>query len=196
MELIKQTIMIDQPFLETPRLRLRPLESSDAPAIQQEASVREIADTMISLPHPYPDGEAEQYIARQQTEREDGHSVTFAIEQKVKGELIGLVEIRNINRLHSQAELSFWLIVQAWGQGHMSEVVQVIVQYGLEALGLNRLYAYHMLRNPASGCVLEKNGFRQEGVLRQRVRKWGKFENVALWAILRQEWQDSKNKTE
>lgn len=196
MELIKQTIMIDQPFLETPRLRLRPLESSDAPAIQQEASVREIADTMISLPHPYPDGEAEQYIARQQTEREDGRSVTFAIEQKVKGELIGLVEIRNINRLHSQAELSFWLIVQAWGQGHMSEVVQVIVQYGLEALGLNRLYAYHMLRNPASGCVLEKNGFRQEGVLRQRVRKWGKFENVALWAILRQEWQDSKNKTE
>ena len=188
--------MINQPFLETPRLRLRPLESSDAPAIQQEASVREIADTMISLPHPYPVGEAEQYIARQQAEREDGRSVTFAIEQKVKGELIGLVEVRNINRLHSQAELSFWLIVEAWGQGHMSEVVQVIVQYGLEALGLNRLYAYHMLRNPASGCVLEKNGFKQEGVLRQRVRKWGKFEDVALWAILRQEWQDSQNKIE
>lgn len=88
---------------------------------------------MISLPHPYPDGEAEQYIVRQLTERENGRSVTFAIEQKVEGELIGLIEIRNINRLHSQAELSFWLIVEFWGQGHMSEVVQVIVQYGLEA---------------------------------------------------------------
>ena len=46
-----------------------------------------------------------------------------------------------------------------------------------------------MLRYPASGRVLEKNGFKQEGLLRQRVRKWGKFEDVALMAILRQDWQ-------
>jgi len=60
--------------------------------------------------------------------------------------------------------------------------------YGFEVLGLNRLYAYHMTRNPASRRVLEKNGFRKEGVLRQRVRKWGKFEDVALWAFLREDW--------
>jgi [ribosomal protein S5]-alanine N-acetyltransferase len=35
---------------------------------------------------------------------------------------------------------------------------------------------------------LQKNGFIQEGVLRQRVRKWGVFEDVKLWAILRQDW--------
>ena len=76
----------------------------------------------------------------------------------------------------------------------MSEVVQTVVQYGFESLDLNRLYAYHMLRNPASRRVLEKNGFKQEGLLRQRVRKWGQFEDVSLWAILRQEWQDGPNK--
>ena len=48
-----------------------------------------------------------------------------------------------------------------------------------------------MLRNPGSGRVLEKNGFRQEGLLRQRVRKWGQFEDVALCAILLQEWKDA-----
>lgn len=186
--------MIKQPFLETPRLRLRPLESSDAQAIQQAASVREIADTMISLPHPYPDGEAERYIAQQQTERGDGRSVTFSVEKKTVGGFIGLVEIRNIDREHSEGELSFWMAVEAWGQCFMSEVVKIIVQYGLECLDLNRLYAYHMLRNPASGRVLEKNGFKQEGVLRQRVRKWGEFEDVALWAILQQEWQNSQSK--
>lgn len=191
---IKWFIMIKQPFLETPRLRLRPLESSDAQAIQQAASVREIADTMISLPHPYPDGEAERYIAQQQTERGDGRSVTFSVEKKTVGGFIGLVEIRNIDREHSEGELSFWMAVEAWGQCYMSEVVKIIVQYGLECLDLNRLYAYHMLRNPASGRVLEKNGFKQEGVLRQRVRKWGEFEDVALWAILQQEWQNSQSK--
>jgi RimJ/RimL family protein N-acetyltransferase len=76
----------------------------------------------------------------------------------------------------------------------MSEVVQPVVRYGFDVLGLNRLYAYHMLRNPVSGHVLEKNGFKQEGLLRQRVRKWGQFEDVALWAILRQEWQDTVDK--
>lgn len=104
------------------------------------------------------------------------------------GTFCGLIEIRKINREHSQGELSFWLTAETWGQGYMIEVVQAVVRYGLETLGLNRLYACHMLRNPASGRVLEKNGFRQEGLLRQRVRKWGQFEDVLLWAILKQDW--------
>jgi len=74
----------------------------------------------------------------------------------------------------------------------MSEALQAAVRYGFEGLGLNRLYAYHMVRNPASGRVLEKNGFVQEGLLRQRVRKWGRFEDVALWAILRREWRETR----
>ena len=102
--------------------------------------------------------------------------------------------MRDIDREHLQGELSFWLAIEAWGRGYMSEVVQAMVRYGFEDLSLNRLYAYQMLRNPASGRVLEKNGFRQEGLLRQRVRKWEQFEDVALWAILRQEWQDALDK--
>ena len=43
-----------------------------------------------------------------------------------------------------------------------------------------------MLRNPASGAVLRKAGMKQEGVLRERVRKWDVFEDVALYAILTQ----------
>ena len=186
--------MIEQPVIETTRLRLRPLELFDSSAIQKAAGAREIADTMISLPHPYPAGEAERYVARQQSEREAGRSATFTIEQKTEGWFCGLVEVRDIDREHSQGELSFWLAVEAWGQGYMSEVVQEVVRYAFESLGLNRLFAYHMLRNPISGRVLEKNGFKQEGLLRQRVQKWEQFEDVALWAILRQEWQDTLGK--
>jgi ribosomal-protein-alanine N-acetyltransferase len=187
--------MIEQPILKTPRLRLRPVKLSDASAIQKAASARMIADTMISLQHPYPAGEAERYIARQQAEQKTGRSVTFTIEQLAEGWFCGLVEVRDIDREHSQGELSFWLAVEAWGRGYMSDVVQEVVRYGFESFGLNRLYAYHMTRNPASGRVLEKNGFKQEGLLRQRVMKWGQFEDVVLWAILRQEWQDSLKPT-
>ena len=186
--------MTENFVLETQRLRLRPLKRSDTSAIQKSASVREISDTMISIPHPYFAGEAERYINRQLAEQAAGRSVAFAIEQKINEGFCGLIELRDIEREHSQGELSFWLAVEVWGRGYMSEVVQAIVQYGFEVLGLNRLYAYHMVRNPACGRVLEKNGFIQEGLLRQRVRKWGQFEDVMVRAILRQEWQIAQDK--
>ena len=189
---LKMNHTIEHTAIETPRLRLRPLELSDISAIQKAAGAREVADTMISLPHPYPTGEAERYVSLKQAEREAGRSVTFIIEQKTEGWFCGLVEVRDIDREHLQGELSFWLAVEVWGRGYMCEVVQTVVQYGFESLGLNRLYAYHMLRNPASRRVLEKSGFKQEGLLRQRVRKWGQFEDVLLWAVLRQEWQDEQ----
>jgi RimJ/RimL family protein N-acetyltransferase len=72
----------------------------------------------------------------------------------------------------------------------MSEALKPMISFGFDHLSLSRLYAYHMLRNPGSGRILQKNGFVQEGVLRQRVRKWGVFEDVALWAMLRQDWLD------
>ena len=181
---------LQQPTLEAARLILRPLEQADAPFIQQEASAREIADTMISLPHPYPEGESERYLDEQETLSAQGRGITLAIVTKAGRTFVGLVEIREIDREHSQAELSFWLAQRAWGHGYMSEAVQMVLRYAFRDLGLNRLYAYHMQRNPASGRVLQKNGFHQEGLLRERVRKWDRYEDVLLWAIVRSDWDD------
>jgi [ribosomal protein S5]-alanine N-acetyltransferase len=186
---LKSVPMLSQPTLETDRLILRPLSSVDAPTTQKKMSDWAIADTTISIPHPYPDGEAEQYIARQLNEWETGRSVTFGIERKSQKEICGILEIRDIERDHSQAELSFWIAAELWGQGYMSEALKPVIDFGFNGLELNRLYAHHMVRNPGSGKVLQKNGLVREGVLRQRVRKWGVFEDVALWAILRQDWQ-------
>jgi len=175
--------------IDTPRLRLRPLAPADAPALQRAAAAGAIADTMISVPHPYPPGEAARFIAHCQVEREAGRGLAFAIEGRAEGELIGFIEVRAIEPEHAQAELSFWLIEACWGLGYMSEAVRAAVGYAFTTLGLNRLYAHHMTRNPASGRVLERNGFQREGVLRQRVRKWGSYEDVALWALLREDWR-------
>jgi len=183
---------MEESVLETRRLQLRPLSRSDIQDIQKAASFREIADTMISLPHPYPDGEAKRYFERQQLELEAERAFVFSIRLKEDGGFCGLIELRAIEREHSQAELSFWLARESWGQGYMSEAVRALVHYGFEMLGLNRLYAYHMKRNPATGRVLEKCGFQQEGMLRQRVIKWGIFEDVALCAILKQDWEPRK----
>jgi [ribosomal protein S5]-alanine N-acetyltransferase len=182
--------MLFQPTIETDRLILRPLTLMDAASLEKIASDREIANTTISIPHPYPDAEAERYISTKIYEFQAGCCVTFAIERKAEKLFSGIVEIRDIDREHCQAELSFWLAVEAWEQGYMSEALKPVLRFGFETLSLNRLCAYHMVRNPASGKVLKKNGFVQEGLLRQRVRKWGVFEDVVLLAILFDDWKN------
>ena len=177
-------------MLETTRLILRPLSLTDAPSIQAVASDRAIADTMISIPPPYPDDEAERYVQKQLAEREAKQAFPFVIERKSDRWFSGMIAIRDIEPDHLQGELSFWLAPDVWGKGYMSEALRAMLRFGFEDLQLNRLYAYHMVRNPGSGKVLQKNGFIQEGVLRQRVQKWGIFEDVKLWAILRSDWHN------
>ena len=60
-----------------------------------------------------------------------------------------------------------------------------MIDYTFDAMDINRIEAQHELDNPASGRVMEKCGMRKEGVLRQRLYNKGKFVDVALYAILK-----------
>ena len=60
------------------------------------------------------------------------------------------------------------------------------------SLPLNRLEAQHDVRNPASGRVMEKSGLRQEGILRDRLINKGEYISVALYAILRADWESAQ----
>jgi len=184
----------EQPTLETERLALRPLTPRDAPALSRLAGRREIADTTISIPHPYSEEQARQWIAETAELFAKGKSAVFGMELKRGGSMAGTIGLRDIDAEHSQAELGFWVAVECWGQGYATEAARAVVGFGFERLGLNRIYAHHMVRNPASGRVLARIGMKQEGLLRQRVRKWGVFEDVVLMALLRQEWAETSKR--
>jgi ribosomal-protein-alanine N-acetyltransferase len=63
-----------------------------------------------------------------------------------------------------------------------------VLRYGFEILGLNRIYATHFSRNPASGRVMQKIGMKHEGHLRQDGKKWDNYEDFETYAILRSEY--------
>jgi ribosomal-protein-alanine N-acetyltransferase len=173
------------PRLQTARLRLRSFLSDDADGLSRFAGDREVAGSMISLPHPISPGIARSTIAGIAADFQANRAVHFALERLDMPGLIGAVELREIEREHAQAELSFWIAPPFWGQGFATEAARESLRYGFGEFGLNRIYAYHMLRHPASGAVLRAIGLVHEGVLRQRVRKWNQFEDVALYAALR-----------
>jgi RimJ/RimL family protein N-acetyltransferase len=164
------------------------LEGSDASQIAKLAGKREIADTTLSIPHPYSEEQAREWIAAHTSLTGANQQNVFAVILKSSGQLIGTIGLRDINIEHSQGEVGFWIGVESWGNGYATEAAAAMLRFGFEHLKLNRIYAHHMVRNPASGRVLQKIGMKQEGVSRQRVRKWGVFEDVVLLAILRQDW--------
>jgi ribosomal-protein-alanine N-acetyltransferase len=175
--------------LETERLVLRALRPEDALTVARLAGRREIADTTISIPHPYSVDQAQEWIASHAGHQDPNKGIAFGITMKADGQLFGVVGLREIDREHSQAEMGFWIGLEWWGNGYAAEAAKAVIGYAFEKLKLNRVYAHHMVRNPASGRVLEKIGMKREGLLRQRVRKWGVFEDVVLMATIQGDWR-------
>jgi [ribosomal protein S5]-alanine N-acetyltransferase len=174
------------PALRTRRLTLDAPALDDAPELQRLAGAREIADTTLSIPHPYELDHAVAWIEQQRKEAARGRAISFAVRLSNRT-LIGSCGLRDIDREHLQAELGFWIGRDWWGKGYAREAAAAVLRFGFETLALNRIYAHHMARNPAAGRVLEACGMRREGLLRQRVRKWDVYEDVVLYAALRDE---------
>jgi len=70
-----------------------------------------------------------------------------------------------------------------------------VVEHGFETLNLNRIHAHHFATNPASGRIMEKIGMKREGVMVQRICKWGVMLDAVHYAILRSEYQERKART-
>lgn len=130
---------------------------------------------------------AEAWIARHAPAFEAGELASFAIIRTDDDELIGAIGL-TIDRSHLRAELGYWIGVRYWNQGYATEAARAILSCGFDELGLNRIYAVHLVRNPASGRVMQKVGMQREGRLRAHVRKWDRFEDVDAYGILADEW--------
>lgn len=176
-----------QPTLRTERLRLRPFVAEDAPRVRELASAREIARTTLNIPHPYEAGVAETWIASHKAGFATGKQVTFAIVVDGSGDLIGSIGLR-VNRDHDRAELGYWIGVDYWSRGFGTEAARAVLSFGFQALELNRIYATHFQSNPASGRIMEKIGMTYEGVMRQHVLKWGGYEDLAIYGVLREDF--------
>ena len=173
--------------LHTQRLILRPFEIADARDVQRLAGDQAIAATTLNIPHPYEDGMAEQWIATHQPQFEAGELANFAIVLRATRELVGAIGLV-INRRFDRAELGYWIGRPYWNQGFCTEAGRAVLRYGFTELHLNRIHAYHLSRNPASGRVMEKLGMTREGLLRQHAKKWGNYEDLVEYGLLRQDW--------
>lgn len=179
-------------MITTERLVLRGCTPADGPAIRRLAGAREVAYNTLLIPHPYPEGEAERWIATHEEQKAKGNHL-FAIALGDGGDLIGTIGL-HANGQHDHGEIGYWIGVPYWGKGFATEAAAAVVQYGFDTLGLHRIFASCFSRNPASGRVLQKIGMRHEGSLRQHFKKWDEYVDVECYAILRSEYEARQGK--
>ncbi len=180
---VEASVPDSRPELNTKRLRLRPFGLEDAQRMSILINDREIAANTRSIEFPYPDGAAAKWISHHVDLWLGGKSAIFAICNLATADLMGAIGLE-IKEADQNAELGYWLGRPFWNQGFCTEAARAVVEFGLRDLGLHRIHAHFMTRNPASGRIMEKIGMRQEGYLRGHVRKWGAFEDIMVYGIL------------
>lgn len=181
------------PTLRTERLLLRPFRPSDAADVQRLAGDRAIADTTASIPHPYPDGAAEEWIAGHAKGFEHGQELVLAVALRESDVLIGAVSLLQLSALHERGEIGYWIGKPYWNEGYGTEAARALIGYGFGVLGLQRIVGRFLKRNPASGRVMTKAGMREEGCLRAHEKKWDRLEDVMVFGILRSEWPGGRS---
>jgi RimJ/RimL family protein N-acetyltransferase len=179
--------LIELPTLYTERLQLRPFRLSDANDVQRLVGDREVAENTMVIPHPYEDGMAESWIETHVATFDAGKNLNLAVVLRESGELAGAIGLE-FHPDHQNAELGYWIGRPFWGNGYCSEAARAMLDYSFRERNLHRVHAKHYRKNPASGRVMEKIGMKLEGVLREHIFKWGKFEDAVVYGILRSEF--------
>ncbi|MCL2508788.1 MAG: GNAT family N-acetyltransferase [Oscillospiraceae bacterium] len=110
----------------------------------------------------------------------------------MNGEFIGTINLHAISNKNEHCELGYCMGSRWWNNGIMTEAAAEVIRFAFEELNVNKICALHDVENPASGMVMQKNGMKREGLLREHtVRRDGTHGDMAWYAILKSEWNDN-----
>ena len=177
----------NQLVLTTERLRLRPLVASDAAALFATFSDARVMRYWSSAPWSSID-KAHEMIARDATALVAGDQIRLGMETADGARLIGHCSLFNFNAQCRRCDIGYGMAFGAWGHGYMHEALTAVLNYGFSELSLNRVEADIDPRNAASAKTLERLGFQNEGLLRERWVVDGEVSNSGIYGLLRRDW--------
>ncbi len=107
----------------------------------------------------------------------------YVIEDSAAGEILGGCAMHHLDRMRDVLEVGYWLFVASRGRGVATRVVRAMCEHAF-AGGVYRVEAVVRPANTASVRVLERAGFRAEGVRRGILRHEGARVDARLFARL------------
>jgi ribosomal-protein-alanine N-acetyltransferase len=180
----------------TRRLVLRPPRTTDVPEIRR-ALRHNAAHLRPWSPAPAPGEDPasltsiSKAVLRHRREWKRGEAfVLFVTPREHENVIIGRVGLGGVMRgVFQNAYLGYWIDVDHQGRGLMTEAVIATTTFALDALGLHRLQAAVMPRNARSLRVLEKAGYRREGLAERYLCITGQWEDHVIFGVTKEEWK-------
>lgn len=124
----------------------------------------------------------------------NGSAVPLFLTRRGDDTLLGAITLDNIRRGPAQTgTCGYWTGAAFARQGFMREALNAVVNYAFTELDLSRVESACLPENLASRGVLEKSGFKYEGVAQSYLQINGRWRNHVLYANLR---NDRRGKTE
>lgn len=170
------------------QVQLRPLSGKDG---DNWCGARIVDESWLKPVEPTVEGtweSAHSYAAWRNNwlnlKRMAGQGIVVPMVIEVDGQFAGQVTLGNIQHgIVSECWIGYWVHSPFMGMGVATAACALGVDHGFGRVGMHRLTATYLPYNPASGKVLEANGFREEGYLRRNLHidgQWRDHHFVAL----------------
>ena len=137
-------------------------------------------------------GEAEGLIGEMLEAFERRELINWVIVD-AEDHVIGTCTLFRFDPRHRRAEIGYALRPDHWGRGLASETVSSAIDWAFNTLDLHRVEADIDPRNEASRRLLERLGFRSEGVLRERFFVGDSATDSELFGVLASEWRERRD---
>ena len=176
------------PTIETERLILRQMTLEDTDFVFQHFSDSAVSLYLMDEPPVTEYAQAQEIIQFYLEPEEKTHN-RWVMVRKSDQQSIGTCGFHKWDKRYFRAEIGYDLSPSFWGQGYMTESLRAVISNGFEQMRLNRIDALVYVENDRSIQLLQRLGFKQEGVLRDYFYLDGKFYDHYLFALLQKEWK-------
>ena len=182
--------------VETERITLRPPQHAD---FRRWASLRSESRNFLA---PWEPSWSDDHLTRKafadrvhwaQRSFANGSAAPFFLIRRDDDSLLGAITLENVRRGPSQSgTLGYWIGEPYQRRGYMREAIDALVHHAFQDLDLSRVEAACLPENDPSRKMLEKCGFKYEGVAQSYLQINGRWRNHVLYANLR---SDRRGKT-
>jgi [ribosomal protein S5]-alanine N-acetyltransferase len=180
------------PMIETQRLILRKMEMNDANRMFDYIfSDHRVMDNLIKGPHKSI-SETINRLTEITNQYVSEKFCYWGIEVKDSGELIGTIDLYNINEDTENCEVGYDIGFNWWNQGYGTEALHAVVEFAFRFMNIHKISATHGIDNPASCKIMLKVGMKREGIIRHMIRKNNQYKDCGIYGILQQEYLETK----
>lgn len=121
-----------------------------------------------------------------------GEETRFDAVIEADGLPVGTIGLLSIDRKNSKAEYYIAMGETAYKRkGVAKEASRLLLQYGFEKLGLNRIYLFTETGNIAAQRLFERVGFQPEGTIREDIMRNGNYVDRIMYGYLKSGYRKS-----